>query len=209
MLTARETHGVLLRAGVNPRTASVRAPFLVEAFAFAELDSAERVAAFLGQSAHETLAWRYTSEIWGPTRTQLRYERNFDAPWPTTPAQSRSPEYARNKLAYTLGNTQAGDGSRYRGRGDIQVTGRANTRGATRRLRDRLGSSAPDFLVAPQLLASPEWASLTAADYWIRRKLNEWVHDTRELTRRINGGYNGLADREQRTALFLSLITSG
>lgn len=209
MLKAPDLADVLIRAGVPRARALLRAPFIAEASVAADLTTRERLAAFLGQVGHESLMWRYTDEVWGPTATQLRYERDFSLPWPMSSEQSRHPAFKLNRLAYTLGNKRAGDGSRYRGRGDIQVTGRTNTAAATRRLKALLGESTPDFVIAPQMLASYEWASMTAADYWTARGLNKWATDARELTRRINGGYTGLGDRELRTSLFLSILTTG
>lgn len=208
MLTEKQLRSVLARAGVPASRASSRAPYIAVALAVAEATTDLRVAAFLGQVAHECLSWRYAEEIWGPTRTQLRYERNFAHPWPMSPAQARHTDLAVNRLAYTLGNVRPGDGSRYRGHGDIQVTGRANHRTATKRLRALLGESVPDFEVAPQVLSTLPWASMSAADYWRHKGLNQWAdaQDDRELTRRINGGYNGLGDRIARRLLFLSLI---
>ena len=63
----------------------------------------KRVAAFIAQIGHESGQLKYVKEIWGPTAAQARYEGRAD-----------------------LGNTVAGDGSKYRGRGLIQITGRAN-----------------------------------------------------------------------------------
>ena len=66
-----------------------------------------RCAAFIAQLAHESGEFRWMEEIWGPTAAQQRYEPPSD-------------------LAAKLGNTQAGDGKRFKGRGPIQITGRFN-----------------------------------------------------------------------------------
>jgi predicted chitinase/lysophospholipase L1-like esterase len=89
-----------------------------------------------------------------------------------------------------LGNTEPGDGRRYKGRGPIQLTGRANYRAAGRALGLDLENN-------PELVATPEVGFRVAAWFWRSRGLNEIAErgDFREVTRRINGGYNGLAAR--------------
>jgi putative chitinase len=87
------------------------------------------------------------------------------------------------------------------GRGLIQITGRANYRSLTARLRGSLGSlgsDTPDFETAPALLQSADWASMSAADFWRSRGLNRFADadDLYTLTRRVNGGTNGIADRQ-------------
>lgn len=151
---------------------------LEQARAYAQLDTVARLSAFLGQVGHETGRFRWLAELWGPTPQQLRYE-------PVT------------SLSLQLGNIEPGDGRRFAGHGAIQTTGRANHARVRDRLRARLGPSVPDFEAAPALLASPAWALLSAADYWVDRGLNRWAdaNDHRTLTRRVNGGTNGLADR--------------
>lgn len=142
--------------------------------AFYSIDTPLRKAAFLAQIAHESGRLVYTTELWGPTAVQRRYEGRTD-----------------------LGNNQPGDGSRFRGHGLIQITGRANHSAVTDRLRERF-PNVPDFVVNPEALAEPEWASLSACDFWDRKKLNLFADQgmTRSITRSINGGENGLADRE-------------
>jgi putative chitinase len=89
-----------------------------------------------------------------------------------------------------LGNTQPGDGPRYKGRGIIQLTGRLNYRvyGAALGL---------DLENNPQLAAVPENAVRIACEYWRRNNLNQLADadNLEAITRRINGGVNGLADR--------------
>jgi putative chitinase len=89
-----------------------------------------------------------------------------------------------------LGNVVSGDGVRYKGRGLIQLTGRHNYEAAS------LALSLP-LLEKPELLAEPENACRIAGWYWNTRKLNSLADQGlfREVTKRINGGYNGYADR--------------
>lgn len=129
--------------------------------------SPDRIAAFLAQIGHESGRLRYVREIWGPTPVQERYEGRAD-----------------------LGNTQPGDGKRFMGRGLIQITGRANYA----QISDALGE---DFVRFPGLLERPEFAARSAGWFWASRGLNELADagDHRRITRRINGGLNGLEDR--------------
>jgi putative chitinase len=137
----------------------------------------------VGQVGHETLRLRYTSELWGPTKQQMLYE-------PIT------------TLSRRLGNPLSGDGRRFAGHGLIQTTGRYNHARVRDRLRKRMGPQVPDFEALPLLLCQPLWAALSAADYWLDRNLNAPADtgDLVALTRRVNGGTNGLADRLAITA---------
>ena len=148
--------------------AAAWAPILSAACAMHGIDTPLRLAGFVSQVAHESGRLVYVSELWGPTPAQARYESRAD-----------------------LGNTQPGDGSRYRGRGLIQVTGRANYRKAA----EALGI---DCEAHPELLAMPEHAAESAAWFWVSHGLNA-LADARDvvgMTRRINGGLNGLDDRQ-------------
>ena len=90
-----------------------------------------------------------------------------------------------------LGNTEDGDGERYAGRGYIQLTGRANYTQAAADLN-------LDLVNQPELAESPEGAAYVSAWYWNSRKLNRFADsgDFITLTRRINGGLNGLKSRQ-------------
>jgi putative chitinase len=167
----------------------------------AQVEDDLELAHFIGQIGHETGCLFYVREVWGPTSAQVRYERNRDAPWPASPAQSRTPAFAVNRLAYALGNHAPGDGKRYMGRGLLQTTGRGNHIVLTDRLKDLVGEDSPDFVTAPALLESPEWASLSAGQYWRDRKLGALAREDNLLavTKKINGGTNGLAHRQALT----------
>ena len=148
-------------------------PHLNDAMTEYGIESMSRTAAFVAQLAHESGEFRWMEEIWGPTSAQGRYEPVTD-------------------LSKRLGNTQPGDGQRFKGRGPIQLTGRANYQ----RFGGLLGI---DLVAAPEQAAAPEAAFRVAALYWKNRGLNELAdaQDFREITRRINGGFNGLAERQR------------
>ncbi len=136
-----------------------------------------RVAAFLAQLAHESGELQFMEEIWGPTAAQKRYEPPGD-------------------LARRLGNTQPGDGRRFKGRGPIQITGRANYK----TFGDLMGL---DLVGNPDQAATPDVAFAIAGLFWKRKGLNELADagNFTEITRRVNGGQNGAADRERFYAL--------
>jgi len=91
-----------------------------------------------------------------------------------------------------LGNVRPGDGRRFKGRGPIQLTGRTNYRAAGRALGLDLENN-------PTRAADPDVGFRVAAWYWRTRGLNTLADqgDFREITKRINGGFNGLADRQR------------
>ena len=100
-----------------------------------------------------------------------------------------------------LGNTQVGYGPRYRGRGLIQTTGRTNYQLARDDIR-KIVPDAPDFEADPVKLEEFPWALLSAISYWRRRNINRLADrdDVVAVTRTINGGENGLADRKRYLA---------
>lgn len=156
-----------------------------QAMLAADCTTVRRAAMWCAQIGHETLSLHYDQEIWGPTAAQKRYD----------PASGSS-------LARQLGNTQPGDGYRYRGRGRIQLTGRHNYGLFSLWAHARGLVPTPDyFVVNPDRVAQPPFRELAAAWYWtVARKLNPPADrgDVRECTRLINGGTNGLPDRQAR-----------
>jgi len=95
------------------------------------------------------------------------------------------------RKAKELGNIEQGDGFRYRGNGVLQMTGR----GAHQRMGD---ASGVDFEGDPDLVTDPEHALKPALHEWTHNNLNSFAdqNDIRTITRRINGGFNGLVERE-------------
>jgi putative chitinase len=152
-----------------------------------EINTWLRVSAFLAQIGHESAGLRFTTELWNPAQVeaQSRYEGRAD-----------------------LGNTQAGDGFKFRGHGLIQVTGRANHAAARDCLRVKFGPRVPDFEQEPHRLAEPEWAALSAGEYWWRHNLNELADNSNfiRITRKINGGTNGYADRLTRYETAMNVL---
>lgn len=127
------------------------------------INTGRRRAAFLAQVAHESGELRYTREL----GDGQGYEGRAD-----------------------LGNTEPGDGPRFKGRGLIQITGRANYKACGQAL-------GLDLVANPSLLEVPAGACRSAAWFWSLRKLNELADEEAfgTITHKINGGYNGLDDR--------------
>lgn len=154
-------------------------------------------AAFLAQVGHESEGLLYFRELWGrvPTVDQARYERDFKAPWPGSPAEAQQDRFKVNRKAYGLGNSIQGDGRKYMGRGPIQITGRGNCRIIGGILRIDLESD-------PVPLEGPTVGCRSAGAFWQWKQCQPLAEsgDFIALTRRINGGTNGLADRQQRWA---------
>lgn len=142
------------------------------------VDSYLRVCHFLAQATHESDGFKTLREYWGPTAAQKGYEGRKD-----------------------LGNTQPGDGYRYRGRGIFQLTGRANYR----EMSKKIGT---DIEANPDLAGTAEISVLTALEYWKSRGLSTHADadDVLKITKRINGGTNGLDDRKGRLAIAKSVI---
>lgn len=157
--------------GATASRAAQYADYLTAAMDLYAIDSPARQAAFLAQIGHESGGLHWVTELWGPTPDQSRYE----------PPSAKATE---------LGNTQPGDGFLFRGRGFIQITGRANY--------DAVGDGlCLDCTTNPDLLASDQYAPVSAAWWWSSHGLNALADegDFLTITRVINGGTNGLPDR--------------
>ena len=174
-VTTQQLLQILPNAGP---VAGVFVPVLNTAMNRYQIVGPKRVAAFIAQIGHESGQLKYVKEIWGPTAAQMRYEGRAD-----------------------LGNTQPGDGSKYRGRGLIQITGRANYEACG----EALGL---DLIKQPELLEKPQHACMSAAWFWATKGLSTLADEGKfeTITRRINGGLNGLADRQMLYARALKVL---
>lgn len=167
MITQDELHRI------DARTKSTSARFIVglnETMREFEIDhSFLREAAFIAQILHESGGLRYVREL------------------------ASGEAYDTGRLAARLGNTPEadGDGQRYKGRGLIQITGHDNYLLCGMALD-------VDLLAQPELLEQPVLACRSAGWYWWNNKLNELAdkEDFLLITKRVNGGTNGWAERK-------------
>jgi putative chitinase len=172
---------------------------LNEAFVRFEINTPERVAAFLAQCGHESTRLTRVEE-------NLNYSANgLMRTFPTyfTPETSKEFAYKPQMIANRVyankggnGNEESGDGWKFRGRGLVQVTLYNNY---LRRGR-RLVNDSQYFVVDPDKMLEPEWAVRSSCDYWDENELNIYAdrnteEDFRSLTRKINRGLRGLDDR--------------
>jgi putative chitinase len=160
LVTATELKRIFPLAGA--RVDTFCAPLNIAMGEF-EINSPARQASFIAQIGHESGQFRYVREL----ASGAAYEGRAD-----------------------LGNTMKGDGTRFRGRGLIQITGRANYKACGAAL-------GLDLILYPELLEQPMYACRSAGWFWKTHGLNELADagDQVKVTRRINGGTNGLGER--------------
>lgn len=195
------TANALVRAvGCPSVVAALYAEPLREACDLFQINTRDRLAAFLAQVGHESGGLSQTEE-------NLNYSAaGLVATWPNRFTSASALLYARQpqKIANHVygnrgGNRDPGDGWKYRGRGLIQTTFRSNYEATTEALLEKL-PTVPDFVINPEQLATPRWAALSAGSYWSDHELNA-LADSGEfdkITKRINGGQHGRADRIER-----------
>lgn len=168
---------------IMPRLSPVRGQAYLENLTRAmvefEISSPARASAFLAQLAHESGELRYWEEL----ADGSAYE-------PT----SQDPGAVRR--ARRLGNTQPGDGARFKGRGLIQLTGRFNYARASKAL-------GTDLVGYPILAASPDYGFRIAAWFFQDIAGNELadIGAYIDISRKVNGGLNGLKERERYWAV--------
>ncbi|WP_378180638.1 glycoside hydrolase family 19 protein [Aquimarina sp. SS2-1] len=160
-----------------------------------DINSPLRQAHFLAQVTHESGGFKFVTE-------NLNYSAKalygvFRKYFPTLDAANtyaRKPEKIANKVyANRIGNgsESSGDGWKYRGRGLIQLTGKSNYRALSE-------TTNQDFIYDPELVTNPKWALTSACWYWQKRNINKYADadDIHMVTKLINGGCNGLQNRQ-------------
>jgi putative chitinase len=159
-----------------------------------------RVAHFMAQVLHECtgLSVQVESLNYSPQRLPVVWPTRFKPKGPLDPAAFAHNQEKLGNEVYggRLGNDQPGDGFRYRGRGLLQLTGKASYREATATLRAQ-NAAAPDLVAAPDEVFSAQWALAVAAAAWVAKGCNALADQDsiQRVTRAINGGLIGLGDR--------------
>lgn len=185
-ITAKQLSEILGKNRLGADFIKKKTEALNQVFTKYSINTPVRVCHYLPQVLHETGGFIYKEEIWGNTKAQLGYDTRVD-----------------------LGNTpeKDGDGKLYKGRGDIQITGKGNYKKLTKDFN-------VDFIKNPELLATEPYCSMCGGWFWNDRKLNfiadkpdHWRGTINErfedltkfeyITVRINGAFNGLEDRKK------------
>ena len=172
-----------------------------------QLTNPLRLAHFLAQCSHESGGFVFTRENlnYSASRLEKIFPKYFN--------KHNSKLYARNQEAIAnkvygnrMGNVEITDGWKFRGRGYIQLTGKANYAELDRFVVE-------DLLENPDLVAS-KYALLSAGFYWDKRKINAIADKgatkeiVREVTIKVNGGTHGLEDREARFFAIHKILTA-
>ena len=167
---------------------------LNETFARFDIMNPLRQAAFIGQCGHECGGFKILEENLNyRAETLMKLWKNRFPTLEVANEYARNPKKIANKVyASRMGNRDesSGDGFRFRGRGCIQLTGHANYFHAGK-------ACGEDFVMNPDLVATPKYAAMTAGWFWNTHKLNPLadLKDYVMMTKKINGGTIGLQDR--------------
>jgi len=161
-----------------------------------------RVANFMAQILHESggLSILFENLNYSPERLPVVWPSRFKPKGPLDPASfAHNPERLANEVyGKRMGNTAAGDGFLYRGRGMLQLTGKDSYAEATAILR-KTTPAAPDFTVTPDDALDAQWCLKVAAAEWRSKGCNELADSDSivTITQRINGGQTGIAQRKE------------
>ena len=178
---------------------------LNETFERFDISSSIRQACFIGQAGHECGNFRILEEnlnyraetlmkVWPRRFPTLEFAKQYE----------RNPKKIANMVyANRMGNRDeaSGDGYRFRGRGAFQTTGHSGYYHAGQAL-------GVDFVMEPDLVATPQYAALTAGFFWNTHKLNQFAdaRDYKGMTKKINGGFIGLEDRIKHIEEALAIL---
>jgi putative chitinase len=168
-----------------------------------EINTPKRLAHFLSQCGHESGGFKVFSENLNYSAEGLvKIFGKYFKP-ETAPAYARKPERIANKVyanRMANGNEESGDGWKFKGRGLIQLTGRANYTAYDKAVTENVLDN-PDLVAGVLALDSAGW-------FWNTNGLNKIADagDVTAVTKRVNGGTHGLADRQSRYDAFIKLL---
>lgn len=193
--------------GIIPEKVLSQIPQIIDKF---QINTPLRLAHFLAQCSHES--WNFTATTenlnYGPVALLSTFKKYFPD-LPKADEYARKPEKIANLVyANRMGNgpESSGDGYRYRGRGYIQLTGKVNYQAFDKVVEE-------DIVNQPELVAT-KYPLLSAAWYWNSRNLNTVADggstelEIARVTRRVNGGTNGLTDRIMKLKKYYSVLTT-
>ena len=177
---------------------------LNEVMTFYEINTSQRISMFLAQIGHESGGLRTIKENLNYSADRLKvvfpkYFRGVD-----TTQFAKNPQKIANRVYASRmgnGNESSGDGYSYRGRGLIQLTGKSNYTAFAQDMSMPLEE-------ATSWLDDPEGAAWSAGWFWDSRELNQWADngDVLTVTKKINGGTNGLEERKSNYAEALKIF---
>ena len=196
---------VLKTLGVSTDNIDKYLPWLNMTMLKYDINTPVRQAMFLSQIAHESGNFCHVSENLNYSVNGLRSVFGKYFPNDNLAAEyARKPEKIANRVyANRMGNAEesSGDGWKYRGRGLIQLTGKNNYTAFSL-------AADNNALLEPELVSEPELAVQSAGWFWDTNGLNALADtgDVRVVTKRINGGYNGLTDRSAKFGKLMIIL---
>ncbi|WP_299258489.1 glycoside hydrolase family 19 protein [uncultured Aquimarina sp.] len=194
-----------LISDVNWKYASKYASLFDNVLPKYDINTPLRKAHFLAQVVHESGGFKFVSENLNYSEKALYgVFRKYFPTLEATDGYARQPEKIANKVyANRMGNgtESSGDGWKYRGRGLIQLTGKSNYQALS-------NTTKQDFISNPDKVSDPKWALTSACWYWQKRNINKYADtdDIHMVTKLINGGYNGLQNRQHFLEEFKKLF---
>jgi len=193
--TATDWNRVLIACNVKPSVAAMWSQVFADTIRDDTFSQGEsEIDDFLGQILHESDGLQHLTE-------QMHYSaERLTVVWPSRfPTVNDARPYANNPEALAnkvyggrMGNNEPGDGWRYRARTPLGITGKDNYQW----LGDLLGQ---DLVSLPELLEQPHYALEACIAWWEGKIPDTMLGDIEKVSKRVNGGVIGLADREERT----------
>ncbi|WP_347454064.1 glycoside hydrolase family 19 protein [Acinetobacter thermotolerans] len=190
-----------VKDAILPNTREGKRQALIRAMVRGGITDKKEQAMFLAQMDHESGGFGRLTENLNYSKKGLR--KTFGKYYKTdaqAARDARNPERIANRVyGGRMGNTAKGDGWKYRGRGFIQLTGKANYEAFSR-------DSGIDIVSNPDLAARPDIAAQIAVWYWNKKVKSKVPGGVKAVTKAINGGTNGLQDRIEKTEKYSNLV---